>query len=112
MSHHIQSFHVLAAVSVVAAPAFFMSHESPLQQQHDLQQLSVVFFWSACEGVWAVTAINAAAVNPEHDQGSFLTGSHCSSPYQEIGAMHAGQKHTNTLFEDKRRLSGAQQADL
>src|SRR6185369_1610464 len=46
---------------IVAPSSFIMSHESPLQQQHDsmAQQASAFFFCSHWAGVWAIPAVNA-----------------------------------------------------
>src|ERR1041384_397840 len=79
---------------IVASPFIFMSHESPLQQQHDSieQQLSVAFFWSVCEGVWAIPAVNAVSSKPRtRIRVVFLRDLIIVLLYQEISALHAGQ---------------------
>src|SRR6185503_5849046 len=90
----------------------FMSHESPLQQQHDSieQQLSVAFFWSVCDGVvvWAVPAVNAVSIKPrKRIRVVFLRDFIVILLYQEISALRA-VKHTNTPMRKKvvRQISG------
>jgi len=81
-----------------------MSHESPLQQQHDSieQQLSVAFFWSVCDGVvvWAVPAVNAVSIKPrKRIKVVFLRDFIVILLYQEISALRAGQTHQHANEE-------------
>src|SRR6185369_15633172 len=51
---------------IVVPSSFIISHESPLQQQHDsmAQQASAFFFWSPWAGVWAIPAVDANSSRP------------------------------------------------
>src|SRR5215212_12161929 len=98
----------LCFASAVAAPSF-ISHESPLQQHDSIeQQASVVFFWSACGVVWAVTVADATSNNPRSiARVVFLRDFILVLLFQKI--MQRAGKRTNTLLDNKQPgLSGRQ----
>src|SRR6185436_17267901 len=104
MSHDSPQQSCLA--SEFASPSFFISHESLSQHDSIAQQLSVFFFCSPCEGVWAETAANATSSKPSRRiRIVFFRGFIVVLLFLEID-VHMPVKHTCTQPElNSRQIS-------